>query len=61
MRVLLISANTERINMPTPPLGAAMVAAAARAHGHDVELLDLLRPATRRPRCATRRRVSAPM
>ena len=42
MRVLMVSANTERINMPTPPLGAAMVAAAARAHGHDVELLDLL-------------------
>jgi radical SAM superfamily enzyme YgiQ (UPF0313 family) len=42
MRVLLISANTERINMPTPPLGAAMVAAAARERGHDVELVDLL-------------------
>jgi radical SAM superfamily enzyme YgiQ (UPF0313 family) len=40
--VLLISANTERINMPTPPLGAAMVAAAARSLGHDVELVDLL-------------------
>jgi radical SAM superfamily enzyme YgiQ (UPF0313 family) len=43
MRVLLVAANTERINMPTPPLGAAMVAAAARAAGHRVELLDLLR------------------
>jgi radical SAM superfamily enzyme YgiQ (UPF0313 family) len=42
MRVLLISANTERINMPTPPLGAAMVAAAARSWGHDVTLVDLL-------------------
>ena len=43
MRVLLVAANTERITMPTPPLGAAMVAAAARAAGHRVELLDLLR------------------
>ena len=43
MRVLLIAANTERITMPTPPLGAAMVAAAARTAGHRVELLDLLR------------------
>ena len=42
MRVLLISANTERINMPTPPLGAAMVAAATRRHGHEVELVDVL-------------------
>ena len=45
MRVLLIAANTERINMPTPPLGAALVAAASRAMGHEVELLDLM-PAT---------------
>ena len=42
MRVLLVSANTERLTMPTPPLGAAMVAAATRCHGHEVELLDLL-------------------
>ena len=42
MRVLLISANTERINMPAPPLGAAMVAAATRSRGHEVELVDLL-------------------
>lgn len=42
MRVLVVSANTERINMPTPPLGAAMVASATRRHGHDVELVDLL-------------------
>lgn len=42
MRVLLIAANTERINMPAPPLGAAMVAAAARARGHEVTLVDLL-------------------
>lgn len=42
MRVLVVAANTERINMPTPPLGAAMVAAAARRGGHEVELIDLL-------------------
>ena len=42
MRVLLVSANTERINMPTPPLGAAMVASATRRRGHEVELVDLL-------------------
>ncbi len=42
MRVLLVSANTERINMPTPPLGAAMVASATRRHGHRVDLVDLL-------------------
>jgi radical SAM superfamily enzyme YgiQ (UPF0313 family) len=42
MRVLLVSANTERINMPTPPLGAAMVASATRCRGHEVELVDLL-------------------
>ncbi|GAB4348677.1 MAG: B12-binding domain-containing radical SAM protein [Candidatus Abyssubacteria bacterium] len=42
MKVLLISANTERINMPTFPLGLALVAAAAQATGHNVELLDLM-------------------
>jgi len=41
MRVLLISANTERINMPTLPLGVALVAAATRQAGHEVRLLDL--------------------
>ncbi len=44
MRVLLVAANTERLNMPAPPLGAAMVAAAARRHGHHVEFLDLAVP-----------------
>jgi hypothetical protein len=42
MRALLISANTERINMPTMPLGLALVAAATRRSGHETELLDLL-------------------
>jgi radical SAM superfamily enzyme YgiQ (UPF0313 family) len=42
VRVLLISANTETINMPTLPLGLACVAAATRAAGHEVQLLDLM-------------------
>lgn len=42
MRVLLVSANTESINMVTLPVGLWSVAAAARAAGHEVELLDLI-------------------
>ena len=42
MRVLLISANTDTISMPTLPLGAAGVAAATRSAGHDVVLLNLM-------------------
>jgi len=42
MRVLIVAANTERINLPTLPLGAALVAAAARGAGHDVTFLDLM-------------------
>ncbi len=42
MRILLISANTETINMPTLPLGLACVAAATRKAGHDVTMLDLM-------------------
>jgi len=42
LRVLLISPNTERINMPTLPLGLALVAAATRRSGHETRLLDLL-------------------
>ncbi len=42
MRVLLISTNTEKINMPTLPLGLACVAAATQKAGHDVAMLDLM-------------------
>lgn len=42
MRVLLISANTEQVNIPPLPLGLGCVAQAARNAGHDVELLDLM-------------------
>jgi radical SAM superfamily enzyme YgiQ (UPF0313 family) len=42
VRVLLVSANTERLNLTTLPLGLAQVAAAVRAAGHEAVLLDLL-------------------
>ena len=42
MHVLLISANTERINIPTLPLGLAQVAAATEQAGHEVLLLNLM-------------------
>lgn len=42
MRVLLISANTERMNILPLPLGPALVAAATRRAGHDVVLLNLM-------------------
>jgi radical SAM superfamily enzyme YgiQ (UPF0313 family) len=42
MRVLLISANTEQINMPVLPLGLACVAAAIDGQGHPVKLLNLM-------------------
>jgi len=42
MKVLLISANTEQINMPTLPLGLACVAASTRKAGHQVTYLDLM-------------------
>jgi radical SAM superfamily enzyme YgiQ (UPF0313 family) len=47
MRVLLVSANRERLPDPIFPLGLAYVAAAVRAAGHRVEVVDLcfeLRP-----------------
>jgi radical SAM superfamily enzyme YgiQ (UPF0313 family) len=42
MRILLISANREEINMLTWPLGLACVAAATQKAGHQVKLLDLI-------------------
>jgi radical SAM superfamily enzyme YgiQ (UPF0313 family) len=42
MRVLLISANTEQINMPVLPLGLAYVAAALGGQGHTVKMLNLM-------------------
>lgn len=42
MRVLLISANTETINMVPLPLGLNCVAVAARNAGHEVRMLDLM-------------------
>jgi len=42
MKVLLISANTESINMPVIPVGLGAVAAATKGAGHEVELVDLL-------------------
>ncbi len=48
MNVLLVSANTERVNQPTLPYGLALVAAAVRAAGHEVAMLDLLREADQR-------------
>ena len=57
MRVLLISANTERINMPTPPLGLGLVAPAADRAGHEVTFLDLLSEPD--PNRAVRRAIEA--
>ncbi|MEW6350816.1 MAG: radical SAM protein [Thermodesulfobacteriota bacterium] len=42
MRVLLISANREEINMATWPLGTNLVAEAARAAGYETRVLDLM-------------------
>jgi hypothetical protein len=42
MIVLLISANTEKINILPLPLGLNCVAVATRNAGHNVRLLDLM-------------------
>jgi radical SAM superfamily enzyme YgiQ (UPF0313 family) len=41
LRVLLISANTEKLPDPVFPIGAAYMAAVAAQHGHSVDTLDL--------------------
>ena len=43
MRVLLISANKEDVNMITLPLGLALVGSFLEKQGHDVEMVDLMR------------------
>jgi hypothetical protein len=43
MKVLLISANTEQINMPVLPLGLAYIAAAIDNQGHTAKMLNLTR------------------
>jgi len=42
MKILLISANTEQINMPVLPLGLAYMAAATDSQGHAVKMLNLM-------------------
>ncbi len=42
MRTLLISANTEQLQMPVLPMGLACVAAAAGQAGHEVRVLNLM-------------------
>ena len=42
MRILLISANTETLNMPTLPMGLGCVAVALQSAGHAVRFLDLM-------------------
>jgi radical SAM superfamily enzyme YgiQ (UPF0313 family) len=49
MHVLLISANTEKINMPTLPIGLGCVAAAVEAAGHSIRFLDLMTVAQWQP------------
>jgi len=44
MKVLLISANTEQVNMPVMPLGMACVKQAVQKAGHTVQALNLMRP-----------------
>lgn len=42
LRVLILSANNERLNMPVLPLGAAMVTASVNEAGHEATLVDLM-------------------
>lgn len=60
LRVLLISANTEKIPDPVFPIGAAYVAAAAERHGHSVDTLDLCFLDTGRSALEAQMRASSP-
>jgi len=42
MKVLLISANTEKMNMPVLPLGLGCIVSATERAGHDTALLNLM-------------------
>ncbi|MGP8243757.1 MAG: B12-binding domain-containing radical SAM protein [Bryobacteraceae bacterium] len=57
MRVLLVSANTERSAIIPLPLGPAFVAAACLRAGHEAELLDLM--FERDPVAALQKRIEA--
>jgi radical SAM superfamily enzyme YgiQ (UPF0313 family) len=49
LKVLLIAANTETLNMPVLPLGLALVAAATERAGCDVATVDLMSATDWRP------------
>jgi radical SAM superfamily enzyme YgiQ (UPF0313 family) len=57
MKVLLVATNRERFPYPVAPLGVLYVASAARAAGHDVDLLDMGLEAN--PQRALRRTLAA--
>src|SRR5262249_17550939 len=60
LRVLLISANTEKLPDPVFPLGAAYMAAVATQHGHTVDTFDLCFLDALRPALDEKVRAAAP-
>ena len=60
LRVLLISANTEKLPDPVFPIGAAYMAAVAAQHGHTVDTLDLCFLAAMRPALEEKLRQTRP-